>query len=81
MFLSSFAVYGFSELGKSDVVTEETALETASMVVTSTNQEVELQYSLYDHYQPSRMEVIPPGVDLSQFSLENPGDNEEVSAG
>ncbi|MDA8745521.1 glycosyltransferase [Rubripirellula amarantea] len=46
---------------------EELALETASMVVTSTNQEVELQYELYDHYAPDRMEVIPPGVDLEQF--------------
>ncbi len=47
---------------------EEIALETASMVVTSTNQEIQQQYELYDHYQPSRMEVIPPGVDLSEFS-------------
>lgn len=47
---------------------EETALETASMVVTSTSQEVERQYQLYDHYEPSRMDVIPPGVDLNAFS-------------
>lgn len=47
---------------------EEIALETASMIVTSTNQEVEQQYELYDHYVPSRMEVIPPGVDLASFS-------------
>ncbi|MCA9138911.1 MAG: HAD-IIB family hydrolase, partial [Planctomycetales bacterium] len=47
---------------------EEIALETASMVVTSTNQEVQQQYELYDHYVPSRMEVIPPGVDLESFS-------------
>ncbi|MCA9040875.1 MAG: HAD-IIB family hydrolase [Planctomycetaceae bacterium] len=46
---------------------EEFALETASMVVTSTNQEVEQQYQMYDHYQPERMEVIPPGVDLTSF--------------
>ncbi|QDT49459.1 HAD-IIB family hydrolase [Symmachiella dynata] len=46
---------------------EEMALETASMVVTSTNQEVHQQYELYDHYVPDRMEVIPPGVDLTQF--------------
>ncbi len=52
---------------------EETALETASMVVTSTSQEVEHQYQLYDHYQPSRMDVIPPGVDLDAFSP--PGDD------
>lgn len=47
---------------------EETALETASMVVTSTNQEVQQQYELYDHYVPERMDVIPPGVDLTLFS-------------
>ncbi|RMF41748.1 MAG: glycosyltransferase, partial [Planctomycetota bacterium] len=47
---------------------EEIALETASMVVTSTNQEVVQQYELYDHYVPSRMEIIPPGVDLSAFT-------------
>ncbi|MEM6689942.1 MAG: HAD family hydrolase [Planctomycetota bacterium] len=47
---------------------EETALETATMVITSTHQEIEQQYELYDHYQPDRMEVIPPGVDLSRFS-------------
>lgn len=46
---------------------EELALETASMVVTSTNQEIEKQYELYDHYAPGRMDVIPPGVDLTLF--------------
>ncbi|MEM9136762.1 MAG: HAD-IIB family hydrolase [Cyanobacteria bacterium P01_F01_bin.42] len=46
---------------------EEVALETAAMVVTSTNQEVQEQYKLYDHYAPERMEVIPPGVDLTSF--------------
>lgn len=51
---------------------EETALETAAMVVTSTNQEVEQQYALYHHYQPDRMEVIPPGVDLSAFREPGP---------
>lgn len=50
------------------VEAEEIALETASMVVTSTNQEVSQQYELYDHYVPSRMEVIPPGVDLTNFA-------------
>lgn len=50
------------------VEAEETALETAAMVVTSTQQEVEQQYELYDHYVPARMEVLPPGVDLSRFA-------------
>lgn len=47
---------------------EERALETAALVIASTNQEVREQYELYDHYQPDRMQVIPPGVDLSRFA-------------
>jgi sucrose-phosphate synthase len=47
---------------------EERALETAALVIASTNQEVHEQYELYDHYQPDRMQVIPPGVDLSRFA-------------
>jgi sucrose-phosphate synthase len=46
---------------------EEMALEEAGLVIASTTQEVEEQYELYDHYQPDRMEVIPPGVDLARF--------------
>lgn len=47
---------------------EEYALDNATFVVTSTNQEVEQQYELYDNYQPKRMTVIPPAVDLSRFT-------------
>jgi sucrose-phosphate synthase len=46
---------------------EEFSLETAGMVITSTLQEIEEQYKIYDHYQPERMEVIPPGVDLKKL--------------
>lgn len=46
---------------------EEVALDTAAIVVASTEQEVEEQYSTYDHYQPKRMRVIPPGIDLERF--------------
>lgn len=46
---------------------EEFALDTAALVVASTRQEVREQYEAYDHYQPQRMQVIPPGVDLSRF--------------
>jgi len=51
---------------------EEMALETASLVITSTNQEVLEQYELYEHYQPDSMEVIPPGVDLNSFFRDDP---------
>ncbi|MEM1227289.1 MAG: HAD-IIB family hydrolase [Planctomycetota bacterium] len=53
---------------------EETALETASVVITSTEQEVNEQYAIYDHYQPQRMEVIPPGVDLDHFYPDDASD-------
>lgn len=46
---------------------EEIVLGTADIVVASTHQEVEEQYAEYDNYHPKRMEVIPPGVDLSRF--------------
>ncbi len=46
---------------------EEETLATADLVITSTHQEIEEQYSLYDYYQPDRMVVIPPGTDLKQF--------------
>jgi sucrose-phosphate synthase len=46
---------------------EEEALAAAALVITSTTQEIEEQYGLYDHYQPERMSVIPPGTDLKRF--------------
>ena len=46
---------------------EEIALGNASLVIASTNQEVEEQYGQYENYHPKRMVVIPPGVDLSRF--------------
>jgi len=52
----------------SRIEAEELALDVASRVVTSTQQEVEQQYSGYEFYDPDRMRVIPPGVDVSRFS-------------
>ncbi len=46
---------------------EETALNHASFVVASTHQEVQDQYERYEFYQPRRMLVVPPGVDLGRF--------------
>ena len=53
---------------------EEMAIETASLIVTSTSQEVEQQYEVYEAYMPDRMEVIPPGVDLTAFHPPTPGE-------
>lgn len=46
---------------------EEETLANAELVITSTHNEIEEQYGLYDFYQPERMLVIPPGTDLQQF--------------
>lgn len=46
---------------------EEETLSVAERVITSTHQEIEQQYGMYDFYQPEQMLVIPPGTDLEQF--------------
>ncbi len=46
---------------------EETTLGAAERVITSTQQEIEQQYGLYDFYQPERMRVVPPGTDMAKF--------------
>lgn len=46
---------------------EETTLASAALIIASTHQEVTQQYGIYDHYQPQRMVVIPPGVALEHF--------------
>lgn len=50
------------------VEAEELTLGAASLVVTSTSNEIEDQYGMYDHYQPEHMAVIPPGTDLQRFT-------------
>ena len=46
---------------------EEETLNAAERVITSTHQEIDEQYGLYDYYQPEQMRVVPPGTDLKQF--------------
>ncbi|WP_130536524.1 HAD-IIB family hydrolase [Thiomicrorhabdus indica] len=46
---------------------EEYVLATAERVITSTHQEIEEQYEIYDFYQPEQMRVLPPGTDLKHF--------------
>ncbi len=46
---------------------EERVLGAASLVIVSTNQEIEEQYALYDYYHPDQMRIVPPGTDLEKF--------------
>lgn len=49
------------------IAAEEESLANANLVVTSTHNEIEEQYALYNYYDPERMVVIPPGTDLERF--------------
>jgi len=46
---------------------EEQVLDQAAMIITSTRQEADQQYGLYERTHPNRIKVIPPGLDLSRF--------------
>jgi len=60
---------------------EEQTLASAARVITSTHQEIEEQYEMYDFYRPEAMRVIPPGTDLSRFHPPRGGEDEsEMSA-
>ena len=56
---------------------EEEVLANADIVITSTHNEIEDQYALYNYYDASCMSVIPPGTDLTLF---HPPDNNESIA-
>ena len=56
------------------IAAEEQTLAAADLVIASTDQEVEEQWGQYEGSSPSRMLVIPPGVDLDRFSPPRRGD-------
>ncbi|MGR8934964.1 MAG: HAD-IIB family hydrolase [Gammaproteobacteria bacterium] len=53
---------------------EEDTLNNADLVITSTRNEIEDQYELYDCYMPEKMAIMPPGTDLEQFHPPAGGD-------
>ncbi len=57
------------------IAAEEEALANADLVITSTHNEIEEQYGLYNYYDPGRMVVIPPGTDLERFHPPADGDS------
>ena len=59
---------------------EEQTLASAARVITSTHQEIEEQYELYDYYRPEAMRVIPPGTNLTRFMPPRGDENESAMA-
>ncbi|MCP9806020.1 glycosyltransferase [Cyanobium sp. T1B-Tous] len=60
---------------------EELALAHSNLVVTSTRQELEVQYARYGRFCADQAAVIPPGVDVRQFFPPQPGLEEPVVQG
>ena len=50
------------------IAAEEEVLDHASLIVTSTRQEADEQWGMYQNFAPQRSIVIPPGTDTSRFS-------------
>ena len=49
------------------IMVEEDILKNADFVITSTNQEIEKQYGMYQHKTLPEFRVIPPGLDVEKF--------------
>lgn len=49
------------------IAVEEDIIQHASLIVTSTKQEIEQQYGMYNNFNQSRFSVIPPGTNTSRF--------------
>jgi sucrose-phosphate synthase len=54
---------------------EEELLANADLVITSTRNEIEEQYGLYNYYDPDCMAVMPPGTDLERFRPPQAGES------
>jgi sucrose-phosphate synthase len=52
---------------KTRIDTEETLIEKADMIITSTQQEIDNQYGLYANGAAGKYTVIPPGIELDAF--------------
>lgn len=46
---------------------EEEAIKNCGLIITSTQQEIDKQYGLYDNFKQGQYTVIPPGIDLDVF--------------
>jgi sucrose-phosphate synthase len=58
---------------------EEGVIRRAGLIITSTLQEIDEQYSMYNADARERMAVIPPGVDLGRFRPPKRGERFEVA--
>jgi sucrose-phosphate synthase len=49
------------------IMVEEEIIRDSKLIITSTQQEIDEQYGLYDYFNDGSYEVIPPGIDTEKF--------------
>ncbi|MFO7838636.1 MAG: HAD-IIB family hydrolase [Desulfosalsimonadaceae bacterium] len=49
------------------IAVEEEVIKSADIIVTSTNQEINEQYKLYENSEVPEYRVLPPGIDINRF--------------
>ena len=54
------------------IAIEDRAIAGASAIIASSRDEAELQYALYDAYDPGRIRIIAPGSDVQDFAAAEP---------
>ncbi len=62
------------------IAAEEETVSHASLVIASTRQELDEQWTLYENFGPRRGVVIPPGTDTSRFTPWRKDDDGRASA-
>ena len=61
------------------LASEEIAMERAAIVIASSRDEAEVQWSSYTSYEAGRIRILPPGIDLSRFDSVASSDEVEAS--
>ncbi len=49
------------------IATEEEIIQRADLIITSTRQEIDKQYDMYENSEKAEYAVIPPGINLEKF--------------
>ena len=62
------------------IAVEENVIYFADKIITSTAQEIDIQYGEYENSDKNKFEVIPPGVDLDKFYPYNDKSQEHKEA-
>lgn len=63
------------------IAVEDRAIAGATAIIASSRDEAELQYALYDAYDPGRIRIIAPGSDVTDFANAQPDPEIDAAIG